>query len=57
MVIDDGVSGRDNRLRLFDSSLLATGIFSGTHSANGHQSCIVLGADYTPDINEKQEVL
>ena len=49
MIIDDGVSARTNRDNLLNSTITVAGIFSGTHSVNGHQSCVVLAPDFTPD--------
>ena len=57
MIIGDGDEARTDRLNLMNPLHTVTGIFSGTHSVNGHQSCVMLAQDFTPDVDTIEEVL
>jgi hypothetical protein len=52
MIIGDGDEARTDRLNLLNPIHTVTGIFSGTHSVNGHQSCVLFAQDFTPDTDE-----
>ena len=57
MIIGDGDATRTDRLNLMNTAYTVVGIFSGTHSTNGHQSCNVYATDFVPDINPTEEIL
>jgi uncharacterized protein YkwD len=57
MIIGDGDATRTDRLNLLNPLHTVTGIFSGTHSANGHQSCVILAQDFTPDSDDADATL
>ena len=52
LLISDGDSTREARYNIMNPNLLHIGAYSGTHTTNGHQSCIVYAATYTDNIDE-----
>jgi hypothetical protein len=42
MIIGDGDATRADRLNILNPDQTKVGIFSGTHSVNGHQSCVMV---------------
>jgi len=49
LIIDDGVVGRGNRLRIFNPDHTEVGIYSGTHKTHGHQSCLFYVDEFQVD--------
>ena len=54
MLIDDGVSTRDNRYNILNPNHLFIGKYSRDHSSEGHQSCIVYTVTYQDNIDESK---
>jgi len=49
ILVDDGVSSRENRYRIFNPDLKEVGIYSGTHNTHGHQSCLLYVDEFVVD--------
>jgi hypothetical protein len=57
MIIGDGDSSKLMRANILNADFAFGGIFSGTHTTNGHQTCLVFSQTYTDNVYDKDAVL
>jgi hypothetical protein len=52
LIIGDGDSNRTNRGFILNPSLTQFGVYSGAHTLNGHQSCLVYAETYFDNVDD-----